>query len=116
MIHTWFPLENGTGDVLLKVLYSASDIGRQSLLKEKVSIDHFDDFEEAIAAIPPQHFAILFDHARCVPTGREIDAIVHTMIRVPEIKAKEIIQFVVETEVQQCETPTTLFRRNSLAT
>jgi hypothetical protein len=87
-----------------------------SLLKEKVSIDFYDDFEQALQELPPQFFAAVFDHCQCIPTGREIDAIVHTMIRVPEIKAKEIITFVVETEVSQCDTPTTLFRRNSLAT
>lgn len=86
------------------------------LLKEKIQIDFYDDFEEDIAKLTPYTFATIFDHARCVPSGREVDAIVHTMIRVPEIKTKEIIEFVVETEVTQSETPTTLFRRNSLAT
>jgi hypothetical protein len=38
------------------------------------------------------------------------------MVRIPEIKTKEIIEFVVQTEVKQSETPGTLFRRNSLAT
>jgi hypothetical protein len=46
----------------------------------------------------------------------KVDAIVHTMVRIPEIKTKEIIEFVVQTEVKQSETPGTLFRRNSLAT
>jgi hypothetical protein len=113
----WYPLQNGVGgDILLKALFCLSDRGKMQLLQDKLQVTFYQDLEDFFKSLAPETYALLFDHYKCVPSGREIEAIVHILITCPELNAKTVIKFVVDTEVSQAEGVATLFRRNSLAT
>jgi len=115
--YKWQTLQNGTGgDILFKALFCLSDRGKQQLLQDKIQVTFYQDFEDFFKTLKPETYALLFDHYKCVPSTREIDSIVYILITCPELNAKSVIKFVVDTEVNQAEGVATLFRRNSLAT